>query len=281
MAAEVQGLDAWVAHLSQVEIPVLRQTARELARLHQTPNRVDARSVAQVLLRDPLMVAKLLRHFEQQRRKGRSTDVLQVEQVLMMLGLEPFFNTVPAQPLVDDVLQGRVSALTAVLRVIKRSHRASIFAMEWAARRLDMHYDEVRIAALLYHLAELLLWCFAPDRMGEILSRQQEDRTLRSKAAQQAVFGFSSAELQTELAKKWGLPELLLTLMDERSSQLDRVRNVILAVNLARHSGNGWDDAALPDDYRDIGDFLRLSSDQVMALVGADTGAGVPGSAKA
>jgi len=276
MAAEVQGLDAWVAHLSQVEIPVLRQTARELARLHQTPNRLDARSVAQVLLRDPLMVAKLLRHFEQQRRKGRSTDVLQVEQVLMMLGLEPFFNTVPAQPLVDDVLQGRVSALTAVLRVIKRSHRASIFAMEWAARRLDMHYDEVRIAALLYHLAELLLWCFAPDRMGEILSRQQEDRTLRSKAAQQAVFGFSFAELQTELAKKWGLPELLLTLMDERSSQLDRVRNVILAVNLARHSGNGWDDAALPDDYRDIGDFLRLSSDQVMALVGADTGTGVP-----
>jgi HD-like signal output (HDOD) protein len=264
-----------------VEIPVLRQTARELARLHQTPNRVDARSVAQVLLRDPLMVAKLLRHFEQQRRKGRSTDVLQVEQVLMMLGLEPFFNTVPAQPLVDDVLQGRVSALTAVLRVIKRSHRASIFAMEWAARRLDMHYDEVRIAALLYHLAELLLWCFAPDRMGEILSRQQEDRTLRSKAAQQAVFGFSFAELQSELAKKWGLPELLLTLMDERSSQLDRVRNVILAVNLARHSGNGWDDAALPDDYRDIGDFLRLSSDQVMAIVGADPGAGVPGSAKA
>jgi HD-like signal output (HDOD) protein len=276
MPDEVKGLNAWVIHLSQVEIPVLRQTARELARLRQTPNRVDARSVAQVLLRDPLMVAKLLRHFEQQRRKGRSTDVLQVEQVLMMLGLEPFFNTVPAQPLVDDVLQGRVSALTAVLRVIKRSHRASIFAMEWAARRLDMHYDEVRIAALLYHLAELLLWCFAPDQMSEILSRQQEDRTLRSKAAQQAVFGFSFAELQTELAKKWGLPELLLTLMDERSSQLDRVRNVILAVNLARHSGNGWDDAALPDDFRDIGDFLRLSSDQVMALVGADPGAGVP-----
>ncbi len=37
-----------------------------------------------------------------------------------------------------------------------------------------------------------------------------------------------------------------------------RVRNVQLAVNLARHSANGWDDAALPDDYKDIGELLRV-----------------------
>ncbi|MDP3420937.1 MAG: metal-dependent hydrolase, partial [Thiobacillus sp.] len=39
------------------------------------------------------------------------------------------------------------------------------------------------------------------------------------------------------------------------------------AANLARHSAHGWDDAALPDDYREIGALLRMSPDQVVELV--------------
>lgn len=49
-----------------------------------------------------------------------------------------------------------------------------------------------------------------------------------------------------------------------------RVRNVILAVNLARHSANGWDDAALPDDYEDIAKLLHLQASEVMIIVGAE-----------
>jgi len=44
-----------------------------------------------------------------------------------------------------------------------------------------------------------------------------------------------------------------------------------LAVNFARHSANGWDDAALPDDYRDIAELLRVDTVKVMRLVGAPT----------
>ncbi|MEO6974856.1 MAG: metal-dependent hydrolase, partial [Gallionella sp.] len=51
-----------------------------------------------------------------------------------------------------------------------------------------------------------------------------------------------------------------------------RVRNVVLAVNLARHSANGWNDTALPDDYRDIGELLRMPAEQVKASVVADDG---------
>ena len=76
MDSENRNLDDWVARLSGIEIPVLRHTARELARLREDPDAIDARSVAHVLLHDPLMTAKLLRHFEGTRRKGRSTEVV-------------------------------------------------------------------------------------------------------------------------------------------------------------------------------------------------------------
>jgi hypothetical protein len=69
---------------------------------------------------------------------------------------------------------------------------------------------------------------------------------------------------------KWKLPKLLVTLMDDDCACQQRVRNVFLAVNLARHSANGWDDVALPDDYEEIGNLLHLQPEEVMTIVGAD-----------
>jgi len=43
----------------------------------------------------------------------------------------------------------------------------------------------------------------------------------------------------------------------------------MLAANLARHSAQGWDNAALPDDFRDIASLLRMEPDKVRALVKA------------
>ncbi len=62
----------------------------------------------------------------------------------------------------------------------------------------------------------------------------------------------------------------IITLMDDNCSSLQRVRNVSLAINLARHSANGWDDAALPDDYEEIAKLLHLQAWEVMTIVGAD-----------
>ena len=60
-----------------------------------------------------------------------------------------------------------------------------------------------------------------------------------------------------------------MNLMDPALAKTTRVRNVMLAANLARHSAQGWDDAALPDDYREIAALLRMEPDKVMALVKA------------
>jgi len=78
---------------------------------------------------------------------------------------------------------------------------------------------------------------------------------------------FTGIEMQRQLTVEWRLPALLLNLLDPAQANTARVRNVMLAVNLARHSAHGWDDAALPDDYREIGALLRLNADQVVELV--------------
>ena len=268
----INGLAGWVAFLSQADIPVLKQTARELDALRQDANTLSARGVADAIAADPMLTVKLLRYLQQHKRRSQTSEVVQVEQALLMLGVEAFYNKVPASPNVQDTMQGQTPALIELLHVVHRSHRSSEYARDWAIRLNDMHYEEVRVAALLHDLAEMLLWCYAPQQMLQIRALQQQDKTLRSRVAQEHVLGFNLPDLQKVLVKEWSLPQLLLELMDDSNAGKPRVRNVTLAVNLARHSANGWNDAALPDDYRDMGALLRIPPAEAMALVVPDEG---------
>jgi hypothetical protein len=76
------------------------------------------------------------------------------------------------------------------------------------------------------------------------------------------MLGFPVLELQLALAEHWHLPKLLQLLMDEGKAQNPRTKNVALAYRVARHSANGWYDAGLPDDYREVAQLLKLSEDE-------------------
>ncbi|MDD2686512.1 MAG: HDOD domain-containing protein [Gallionella sp.] len=270
MTEQMQSLGQWVAFLSKAELPVLKQTARELTALREDDTHLSAHAVSQIIARDPMMTVKLLRYLQTHKRKAQTAEVVQVEQALLMIGLGTFFNHVPYQPLVEEALKSHLPALPPLLRVVSRSHRASEYAKEWAVELRDMHFEEVRIAALLHDIADILMWAFAPDAMLKIRAMQQEDKSLRSRAVQEQVLGFALRDLQQRLAEEWGLPELLMMLMDDANHSKLRVRNVVLAVNLARHSANGWNDAALPDDYRDIGELLRITAVEAMVRIVPD-----------
>lgn len=265
-------LSEWVNFLTAAEIPVLKQTARNIAALEQDEQHLNARSFANVVKNDPLMTVKLLRYMQSHKHRHQEHDVLEVEQIVLMLGLETTLNKVPAKPLAEEILAGaNMNALVSLLKTAHRANIASSYAFDWAIRLHDLHFAEIRMAALLHDIGEMLMWCFSPQEMSRIKQLQKQDKTLRSSAAQEKVFGFPLHQLQHELAVKWKLPELLITLMDDNNSSLQRVRNVVLAVNLARHSTNGWDDAALPDDYEEIARLLHLQACDVMTIVGANT----------
>ena len=270
--SETKGLEHWVSLLTGADLPVLKHTARDLTALRADDKRLNAHTIAQIIASDPMMTVKLLRYLQQHKRKAQTAEVIQVKQALLMLGVEPFFNNIPPQPLAEEMLKSHAVALPPMLRVVHRSYRASEYAREWAVQLHDLHYEEVRVAALLHDIAEILMWCFAPTMMLEIHDMQQKDKMLHSRSAQEQVLGFALVDLQKELTLQWGLPELLLVLMNDSSAKQPRVRNVELAVNLARHSANGWDDAALPDDYKDIGELLRIPAAQVMAMLEAEAG---------
>ena len=76
------------------------------------------------------------------------------------------------------------------------------------------------------------------------------------------------SELQQALMTAWRLPSLLVEITNDHSKAATiQVRNVQLAIRVARHSAQGWDNAALPDDLHDIGALLQLGPEPTQRLL--------------
>ena len=245
----------WLALFGRAELPVLERTVQELELIRADADRVSTQHVADVVMHDPFMTFKMLRYIQQRPRRSRLMDVTTIAHSLMMLGMNPFLEHFSQEETLQSRLAGNPAALEGALTVISRARHAALYARDWAAVRHDIEVDEVTTAALLHDFAELLLWCCAPDTAMRIQSLVR-DQHLRSEAAQRQVLGFPLIALQIELAHQWQLPDLLCDLMDERHAHTPRALNVSLAVAVARHSANGWDDAALPDDFAAVGRLI-------------------------
>lgn len=263
-----RGIDSWVQFLSEREIPVLRQTARSIGEARQRIDDINGREISAIVLRDPMMTVRVLAFIRPYHGKHHLKEITAVEHAVMMLGVEPFFKHFEQLGVIEDQLKFDPQALLGLLHVIRRAQRAAHYAFDWARWRRDLNIEEVTVAALLHDLAEILMWCFAPQQALQVLALQQADHNMRSVDAQQAIHGFHLIELQLALCRAWQLPELLLNLLDDTDRDSARVKNVQLAVNLARHSSNGWDDAALPDDYAGIENLLNIDHEALMVRLG-------------
>ena len=261
-------LAGWTVLFDHEHLPVLGETLESLRELAANEDAVDARLIADAVVNDPLMTIKLLAHVAQLRRGREGSDTETVTEALVMLGVPPFFRAFADEAETEMVLAGEPMALQGFRRVLQRCRRAARFAMGFAVHRMDHDAAVIHEAALLHDFAELLLWQRAPTLALAIEQRQQADPTLRSAAVQRELLNIELGELEHALMLKWRLPALLVQITDEHATHLTpQMRNVQLAMRVARHSAAGWDNAALPDDVHDVALLLNLSNDAALRLL--------------
>ncbi|MBU1364737.1 MAG: HDOD domain-containing protein [Gammaproteobacteria bacterium] len=263
------GVAPWVDHFKSIEVPVLRHTVHQLAELRETANTINTRKLATVIAHDPLMTLRLFQYMQANRSRRQSADITTIERSLVMIGTQNFYDSIQDPPILEQQLKGYPKAMLGLLKVIARSRAASQWARDWALLRQNVSFDEIAMAALLHDLVEILLWCFAPNLAIRAKERLASEPGRRSSQIQEEVFGAPLDQIAVELITHWGLPPLLCSLLDPADAEVANVRNVKLAVNLARHSANGWNDAALPDDYREIEALLHIGHSNLLERIGA------------
>jgi len=266
LVAPLSDLPAWVRHFRSAEIPVLRETVEAIEALRANEDATDANSIGEVIGGDPLMTLKLLIYASSHRGRRVETGVETVIAALVMMGIPPFFREFAGQVAVEDRLADRPAAVDGFTRVLRRAHRGARFALAFAIHRTDPNAATIYAATLLHEFAELLLWCHAPALALRIQQIQTDDPTARSSTVQQDVLHVELAALQEALISGWQLPALLSE--TGRSLQPGNVgaRTVALAARLARHTANGWANAAVPDDVTEIAELLNLSSAATLQL---------------
>lgn len=267
MSALPHSPGGWARLFADADIPARRLSLRGLASMHERIDEVSPRNLAALVLRDPLLTARLFAHAATFRAQRYAGDVTTVDGIVLTLGMTRVLEALAGAPALEAKLEGKPEALEGLFEVVLRARQAAHFATDFACHRQDHEVEEIAVAGMLYDVAEMLLWCEAPDAALEIRGRLRADPALRSRAVQQEVLGCTLIEVQLAVAKAWRLPELLITMMDDHRAESPRIRNVALAVALARHSANGWDNPALPDDYSAIGALLHLDAPRVQQMV--------------
>jgi HD-like signal output (HDOD) protein len=267
ITAPLRDLNAWAAHFRDAEIPICAETSEALEALRANEDAVDANSLGEMIAGDPLMTLKVLAYASTHRSARAVTDVETVISALVMMGISPFFRAFGQQPSVEATLADQPEAFLGLKQTMSRAHRSASFALGFAVHRMDHDAAVIHTAALLHDFVEMLLWCQAPMLALRIRDLQQADPALRSSAAQLVVLGIELSDLQQTLMKGWRLPELLIRISDDRHADSASVRSVTLAVRLARHTAQGWSNAAIPDDIDAIAGLLNLSPAAALRFV--------------
>lgn len=254
-------LRTWVSHFADTPIPVLASTAQALAALEPVQEDVTVSQLAPLVLSDPLLTVRVLAYVAQRRSARALTGSETVAQAILMMGIQPFFTVFSQQPVVETVLGDCPAALQGIRRVLDRSHRAALFALSFAVHRKDPDAEIIHEAALMHDFVEALLWCHAPALALEVERFKLEDPTLRSVQAQRMALNIELCDLEHALLQRWRLPDLLVRITNDRLADDNQSRIVLLALRIARHSRDGWDNPVLVQDFRAAADLLGLSVD--------------------
>ena len=251
---QLQDLSSWIAHIRGREMPVFARTVEALRRIIGD-ERASASALAQIILKDVSMTAKVLRlansAFFNHSHQGVST----VSRAIVVLGFNPVAELALSVSLIDSLLGGGVRSRIQV--EMARSFHAAVQA-RWASRRHgDPQGEEVFIAALLTRVGEMAFWCFGGDQARSLDGLLAQGR-MREEDAQQVVLGFPLRHLSAGLVREWHLGALAQAVLEGQSRGRNGEQAVLLGHRLARASEQGWDAPPARQAVQTLADYLEL-----------------------
>ncbi len=260
----IRTVDEWVNYLSGHELPVLRATAEEWARLGVQPETVTPTSLAKVILHDPMLTLRVLQLANKPRHAHFGSEITTVQHAITLTGIPPLFRQFNNLSVIEDAFQNQPKVLEGALKVIMRAFHAAYQARDWAILRMDIEAEEVYVATFLHVLPELLLWLCAPD---DALALARAKRHQPEQEAERAVLGVTLEDIRHELARAWHLPELTVSLMDATQDELPRHKLVHQALRIARLAERGWYDEGITTVIQNLAEFVKNTPDEMCAIV--------------
>lgn len=255
----LRGLNAWLARLREQELPIFGATAERIRDLTDS-ERAAVSELAEAILRDQGMTAKLLRIANSVIFNTSGAPVTTVSRAIVMLGFDMVRQIALSVAFVDGFLRGPVRE--RVQREMARAFHAAVQARWLAARRHDAQPEEVFIAALLYRFGELAFWCSAGETADALDAALRRDPQ-HGGEIEQSLLGFRLHQLTAALTRDWRVSPLLQSVLRGGHARRSREEAVVLARLLAEDSEAGWEAERARARLKDVAGFLQIPPEEV------------------
>lgn len=211
--ATEDALTRWLSLASQIQLPMLPITGKQLRRLVADEN-VSLNALTPVLSKDPVATLMLMRAANKIAHKSstQSTQnptapltkqIITVEHCVGVIGFDRLKALISAAP----VLQTAIDQTSYVNYAgsLMRSLHAAFQARDWARLRGHHQPEHIFLSALLYGAPHWALWHAAPAEM-KIIEHLKVNEKIPASEAELAVLGTTKPLLARALAQAWQLP---------------------------------------------------------------------------
>ena len=171
MASRKLSLEAWIQRIGEQEMPIFGRTVQEIVSVSQD-SETSASEMAQAVLRDSAMTAKVLRLANSSYYNPARNHVSTISRAVVLLGFDTVRSMCLSIALIDSLTQGQQRE--QVIQEMARSLHAAVQARNVALQRHDSSPEEVFVAALLYRLGDMAFWCFGGEHADALLKAQAE-----------------------------------------------------------------------------------------------------------
>ncbi|MDP1653015.1 MAG: HDOD domain-containing protein [Rhodocyclaceae bacterium] len=257
------GLNDWLARIRDRELPIFGRTAEQIRELTDS-DKAAVSQLADAILHDPGMTAKLLRIANSVIFNTSGVQITTVSRAVVMLGFDMVRQVALSVAFVDALLRGPVRE--RVLREMARACHAAVQARWLAARRHDAQPEEVFIAALLYRFGEMAFWCFAGEA-GDELDEAMRLNPQHPGDVEQSLLGFRLHQLTIALMRDWRVSPLLQGVLKGSFPKRSREQAVVLAYRLAEGSEGGWGNEHVRARLKEAADYLQLPVEDIAEAV--------------
>jgi len=247
-ASADERLQAWLTFWERRPLPILQSTKAALAGLSGRAETARTDEIVELVLRDPLLTAHALRHINQRDRGSLSSDVVAIESIVLLMGINTFIEQFGRLPTVESLLLPKHGRhYFSLLKEIAAARLAARLARDFGNLRYDARIDEIYVTALLGHL----------PRMLRLLEAGLPDTAPQVELAQVAL----------PLFARWRLPEVFNTLLDDSGTSTQRSMLHRAALRLSAHLQQGWWQQGVTEDVHLAAHALGVEEAEVWRLI--------------
>jgi|GEM_PF-6744080 len=247
--------------LADSDIPVRGDSRENLHQLHAASDHFNSRELALTVLDDPLLTTTLLLYVQTHHREHRTHDVSNVDQCLLMMGVEAFFDFVEDLPHLEDLFADDCQDYAVLLNELGHTRELVRRTLDLSLARHDRDPEAVATAVALQQSTGHLLRIHAKP----LFQNNSGTGTMTRENDMERSLGCRIADIHAELMKLWCMPENLLDIGNPTNEDNPRVRLIKLAtrLNCALDSG-GWADAAMPEIIAQLDALLPLQRNELL-----------------